>query len=65
LNVNSAELKGAMKVLIVCTSNSDMGTTGKKTGMWLEEYCAPYYVLQVLTVALNRDDPTSPLCPFP
>lgn len=34
-----------MKVLIVLTSHSDLGDTGKKTGFWVEEFAAPYYVL--------------------
>lgn len=34
-----------MKVLIVLTSHSELGTTGEKTGFWIEEFAAPYYVL--------------------
>ena len=34
-----------MKILIVLTSHSDLGTTGEKTGFWIEEFAAPYYVL--------------------
>jgi len=34
-----------MKILIVPTSHSDLGTTGEKTGFWIEEFAAPYYVL--------------------
>jgi putative intracellular protease/amidase len=34
-----------MKVLIVLTSHSELGNTGKKTGFWIEEFAAPYYVL--------------------
>jgi putative intracellular protease/amidase len=34
-----------MKILIVLTSHSDLGNTGKKTGFWVEEFAAPYYVL--------------------
>lgn len=33
-----------MKILIVLTSHADLGNTGKKTGFWLEELAAPYYV---------------------
>ena len=35
-----------MKVLIVLTSHDQLGNTGKKTGFWLEEFAAPYYVLK-------------------
>jgi putative intracellular protease/amidase len=34
-----------MKILMVLTSHSDLGDTGKKTGFWVEEFAAPYYVL--------------------
>ena len=34
-----------MKVLIVLTSHSELGDTGKKTGFWVEEFAAPYYQL--------------------
>lgn len=32
-----------MKILMVLTSHDELGTTGKKTGFWLEELAAPYY----------------------
>lgn len=35
-----------MKILIVLTSHSDLGNTGKKTGFWVEEFAAPYYKLK-------------------
>ena len=34
----------AKKILMVLTSHSALGNTGKKTGFWLEEFAAPYYV---------------------
>lgn len=34
-----------MKVLMILTSHDKLGDTGKKTGFWLEEFAAPYYVL--------------------
>ena len=33
-----------MKILIVLTSHDKLGSTGKPTGFWLEEFAAPYYV---------------------
>ena len=33
-----------MNVLIILTSHDQLGHTGKKTGFWLEEFAAPYYV---------------------
>ncbi len=35
-----------MKILIVLTSHDQLGNTGKKTGFWLEELAAPYYVFK-------------------
>jgi putative intracellular protease/amidase len=35
-----------MKVLIVLTSHDKLGATGEKTGFWLEEFAAPYYVFK-------------------
>jgi len=35
-----------MKILMVLTSHDQLGNTGKKTGFWLEEFAAPYYVLK-------------------
>ncbi|MFJ9989885.1 type 1 glutamine amidotransferase domain-containing protein [Pseudomonas putida] len=32
------------KILMVLTSHDQLGDTGKKTGFWLEEFAAPYYV---------------------
>lgn len=34
-----------MKILMVLTSHDELGDTGKKTGFWVEEFAAPYYVL--------------------
>ena len=34
-----------MKILIILTSHDKLGDTDKKTGFWLEEFAAPYYVL--------------------
>ena len=36
----------AQKILMVLTSHDQLGDTGKKTGFWLEEFAAPYYVLK-------------------
>jgi len=35
-----------MKILMVLTSHDQLGTTGNKTGFWLEEFAAPYYVFK-------------------
>lgn len=44
-----------MKILMVLTSHSALGNTGEKTGFWIEEFAAPYYVLAdagaIITIA--------------
>ncbi|CAM3943779.1 type 1 glutamine amidotransferase domain-containing protein [Bordetella muralis] len=35
-----------MKVLMVLTSHDQLGNTGRKTGFWLEELAAPYYIFK-------------------
>ena len=34
------------KILMVLTSHDKLGNTGAKTGFWLEEFAAPYYVFK-------------------
>ena len=34
------------KILMVLTSHDQLGDTGEKTGFWLEEFAAPYYVFK-------------------
>lgn len=35
-----------MKILMVLTSHDKLGSTGRKTGFWLEEFASPYYVFK-------------------
>lgn len=35
-----------MKILMILTSHDQLGDTGKKTGFWLEEFAAPYYLFK-------------------
>ena len=46
-----------MRVLIVLTSHGQLGNTGHKTGFWLEELAAPYYVLTDAGVELTLASP--------
>ena len=34
------------KILMVLTSHDKLGDTGKKTGFWLEEFAAPFYIFK-------------------
>ncbi len=46
-----------MKILIVLTSHEQLGETGKKTGFWLEEFAAPYYLLKDAKVEITLASP--------
>lgn len=46
-----------MKILMVLTSHDQLGNTGKKTGFWLEELAAPYYVFKEAGVELTLASP--------
>src|SRR5277367_1660520 len=35
-----------MKILMVLTSHDQLGNTGRRTGFWLEEFAAPYFVFR-------------------
>lgn len=35
-----------MNILMILTSHDQLGNTGAKTGFWLEEFAAPYYVFK-------------------
>jgi putative intracellular protease/amidase len=46
-----------MKVLMVITSHDQLGSTGRKTGFWLEELAAPYYVFKDAGVVIPLATP--------
>ncbi|WP_205570442.1 type 1 glutamine amidotransferase domain-containing protein [Shewanella japonica] len=54
------------KVLMVLTSHDKLGNTGEKTGFWIEEFAAPYYVFAdagyevVLASPLGGQPPIDP-----
>lgn len=46
-----------MKILMVLTSHDQLGNTGRKTGFWLEEFAAPYFVFRDAGVQLTLTSP--------
>lgn len=46
-----------MKILMVLTSHDELGNTGRKTGFWLEEGAAPYFVFRDAGVDLTLASP--------
>jgi putative intracellular protease/amidase len=55
-----------MKILMILTSHDQLGSTGRKTGFWLEELAAPYYAFKdagaeiVLASPLGGQPPLDP-----
>jgi putative intracellular protease/amidase len=46
-----------MDILMVMTSHDQLGNTGRKTGIWLEEFAAPYFVFRDAGVNLTLASP--------
>jgi putative intracellular protease/amidase len=46
-----------MKILMVLTSHDRLGNTGRKTGFWLEELAAPYFVFRDAGVNVTLASP--------
>ena len=46
-----------MKIVMVLTSHDQLGNTGRKTGFWLEEFAAPYFVFRDAGVELMLASP--------
>ncbi|WP_115709787.1 type 1 glutamine amidotransferase domain-containing protein [Legionella sainthelensi] len=46
-----------MKILMVLTSHDMLGNTSRKTGFWLEEFAAPYFVFKDAGVELTLASP--------
>jgi putative intracellular protease/amidase len=46
-----------MKILMVLTSHDQLGNTGRKTGFWLEEFAAPFFVFRDAGAELTLASP--------
>ena len=46
-----------MKIVMVLTSHDQLGNTGRKTGFWLEEFAAPYFVFRDAGVHVTLASP--------
>lgn len=46
-----------MKVLMVLTSHGMLGDTGRRTGFWLEEFAAPYFVFKDAGIEITLASP--------
>ncbi len=52
------QVSSTMNILIVLTSHDRLGNTSRKTGFWLEELAAPYYILQDAGAKLTLASPS-------
>jgi putative intracellular protease/amidase len=54
---NEQQRRKNMKIVMVLTSHDQLGNTGRKTGFWLEEFAAPYFVFRDAGVQLTLASP--------
>ena len=52
-----------MKILMVLTSHDTLGDTGRRTGFWLEELAAPFYVFADAGAKITLASPKGGLAP--
>jgi putative intracellular protease/amidase len=53
-----------MKILMVLTSHDQLGNTGRKTGFWLEELAAPFFVFRDSGAEITLASPKGELPPL-
>ncbi|WP_425234710.1 type 1 glutamine amidotransferase domain-containing protein [Ulvibacterium sp.] len=56
-NTKQEKRETMKRILFVITSHDKLGTTGDKTGVWLEEFTGPYYFLKDKGVAITLASP--------
>jgi putative intracellular protease/amidase len=54
----SRQKEPTKKVLMVLTPHDQVGDTGRRTGFWLEELAAPYYVFKDARAQITLASPT-------
>lgn len=57
VSTNKEKITTMKKVLFVLTSHEDLGNTGLKTGFWIEEFAAPYYLLKDKGIEITLASP--------
>ena len=53
-----------MNILMVLTSHDQLGDTGRKTGFWLEEFAAPYFVFKDAGATITVASPAGGMPPL-
>ncbi len=51
-------------ILMVLTSHAELGSTGKKTGFWVEEFAAPYYAFKDAGINVTLASPAGGQAPI-
>lgn len=46
-----------LNILMVLTSHAELGQTGRKTGLWLDEFAAPYYLFRDVGATITLASP--------
>lgn len=54
----------AFRILMIMTSHGQVGQTGRKTGLWLESFVAPYFLLRDAGVELTLASPCGGMPPI-
>lgn len=57
VSINKEKNNEMKNVLFVLTSHEDLGNTGRKTGFWIEEFAAPYYLLKDKGIKITLASP--------
>jgi putative intracellular protease/amidase len=57
VELTKSETEKMKKILFVLTSHDKLGNTGEKTGFWIEEFAAPYYLLKDKGVEITLVSP--------
>jgi putative intracellular protease/amidase len=52
------------RILVVVTSHDSLGSTGEKTGFWLEELATPYYVFRDAGHSVDLASPRGGTAPY-
>jgi putative intracellular protease/amidase len=60
----SKRTRKKMNILMVLRSHDQLGNTGRKTGFWLEEFAAPFFVFEAAGVDLTLASPKGGQAPI-
>src|SRR5882757_5455637 len=53
-----------LKILMIATSHEQLGETGRKTGLWLEELASPYLIFREVGALVTLASPAGGAIPL-